>query len=469
MSLPTPLVALFEPPVPAPKKTGFFADLASAFNKVRDTVVALNAVDVRVTRQGAEEVRLLDHVNLNLPDHTAGFQDALDAANALGGATVTFPACPLKINGTLNLSPLPGQDKVRVNVRGHGSIAVGGASGRNVFNLIGLRFSNWRGFELNYADGLTDIYGFNFDTRGAIAAVQGGTPAYPAADSVSNNLFQQVNVVLGNGVNNTAFRLGHTSGGNGDLSSSKFDTCLIYGKNNATPGAPGGAELVVAGQRGFAFEGRNTLNHTVHNCEIAYCAAGITTVTAAYNMSAAQYGSELSGGGSAVNGAGAVNVDGSTVFSHNREDILWASVQNLSVSGNSRSENSLHVLKVTDSSDGGDILFDNFRIDDCFAKAPEGFVDGSIIFMGRPSSLKLMGVRMGSRAVLGQANELHTDHAIIMNSNAGIPGVMKMDLGGIGAPGNFVRFGNGVGKQYRQGVQILDANSALTGQFFADI
>ncbi|MVN77841.1 hypothetical protein GO988_16030 [Hymenobacter sp. HMF4947] len=423
--------------------------MATASNSDAAQALTLaNTTDARVTKMGREQVRLLDFVNPTEPDHAPGFQAALDVANLVNG-TITWPDFGgIKITGNpqdkniLNLSPLPGRSEVHVNMLGHGGIFVnatgaGTTGGRTLLRSIGLRNSDWKGFYMQVQPGNQDMFLLDFDTAK-------GDSTHPDASSCSHNTLENVRAILGTGRNNTAVRLGHTAGAGGDLSNFKFEKFFVFGQNQTEIGAAGGAEFAVDGQTAFRLQGRNTLNNTLSNCTVAYCDNAYTTLSAAAGMSAAEYGSELTAGGEAVNGAGGLAITGAmTVFSHNRLNGIYPSVQSLLLHGG-RSENCLMELVVTDSNDSGVVTLDTWQFDGCEAQSTNGNFNGSAFYFGRPSIVEFRncGIR--------HPNMLYGDHLVRMWRGGNVGSVSF--LGGyVGAGDNFVSMPDG-GLSVRQRV-----------------
>lgn len=292
-------------------------------------------------------------------DDTKAFQDAIKAAIDVGGGEVIVPI-PEKfysIKNTINITPAAGDPQAYVNIKAYGvtgtQIRYTGPSNKPVFKIIGLKASQIEGVKVWVVPGISGVVVWDIDT----------SPEYSSTSLVT---FKNCNTLLGNGVNNVGWRLGHISGGGADISNYQWENCAAYGNE--------GEQTIVAGQIGWLVEGRNTLLNSWFGGFGAY-------LDKIYSNAATP------GTGSTYE-----NGNGSVFFyglggSHNNIDFEIHAEQVYYITGG-RFEVGKKFLVVRDGVEDPIVTVTGVEVDD-YAPA-----DGNLIHMGRPGSLTLDGCRM---------------------------------------------------------------------------
>ncbi len=196
-------------------------------------------------------------------DDTRAFQNCFNAAIAARGKVV-IPAAPnhYKLTTTVVVyNKSTGQAWIDVEAWGWGvgqnAIVYYGPSGRPVFQLIGLKQGMWNGLKIGVNSGITGVTIFDVDTR-------------DGANSTTGVTFKNMYLTLGDKAN-VGFRIGHISGGNGDVSNLQFENIAIYGKQFDLGGVPG--------QIAYLHEGRNSLSLTWIGGFVAHCDKIYTNVS----------------------------------------------------------------------------------------------------------------------------------------------------------------------------------------------
>jgi hypothetical protein len=291
-------------------------------------------------------------------DDTKAFQDAANAAIKAGGGELLIPHPDnfYNIKNTITLKPFTGSE-CTLNIRGFGSnlseIRYTGAGNRAVFKVLGLKSSVISGVKVWITPGISGTIVWDIDT----------TPEIPSTSWVT---FKNCISLLGNGVNNVGWRLGHISGGNADISSYQWENCLVDGNQ--------GEGTVISGQIGWLLEGRNTVQNTWFGGFGAYLDKVFSNLS--------QVGT----------GATTENGNGSAFFyglggSHNNTDFEISAEQVYYISGG-RFEVGKKFLVVPHGVEDPVITIAGVEINDY--NPP----DGNLISMGRPGSLTLDGCRM---------------------------------------------------------------------------
>lgn len=179
-------------------------------------------------------------------DDTTAIQAALTKASENGG-TVLFPGTgsPYLVTDTLEILPTGVRTQVFVNLSADNyatTILWGGADDVAVFHSLGWKHSTVTGVKILLPATSSGVICWDLDTSVAII-------------SISFVTFDQCYVLLGAGVNNVGWRLGHVSGGAADVSFMEWRNCVAGG------GASGG----ISGQIGWLDEGHNSCNHCWFN------------------------------------------------------------------------------------------------------------------------------------------------------------------------------------------------------------
>lgn len=293
-----------------------------------------------------------------IADDTKAFQDAANAAIKSGGGELLIPN-PDKfynIKSTINIVPSSGS-QCFLNIAGFGTtiseIRYTGPGNKAVFKVLGLKSSLISGVKVLISPGIGGVVVWDIDTTPEIA-------------STSLVTFKNCSALLGNGINNVGWRLGHKSGGGADISSYQWENCSAYG--NESEGT------VISGHVGWLLEGRNTLQNTWFGGFGAY-------LDKVY--------SNLSQPGT---GATYENGNGSVFFfglggSHNNIDYEIAAEQVYFISGG-RFEVGKKFLVVPKGVEDPIITVTGVEVNDYNP------ADGILISMGRPGSLTLDGCRM---------------------------------------------------------------------------
>lgn len=184
-------------------------------------------------------------------DDTKAFQNAINRAIASKGKLVIPPPKNFyKITNTIDVIPLNG-DQVFLDIdawgwgNGTNAIRYMGSSNRPVFRIVGLKQAVWTGLKIGINEGLTGVQIFDIDTT-------------PTAQSTSFVTFKNFYLNLGNKPNNEGFRLGHLSGGSGDISNYQWENCVVFGSR-------------MPGQIAYHIEGGNTLSNTWMGGFVAFC------------------------------------------------------------------------------------------------------------------------------------------------------------------------------------------------------
>jgi hypothetical protein len=291
-------------------------------------------------------------------DDTKAFQDAANAAIKAGGGELLIPH-PDKfynIKNTITIKPYTGSE-CSLNIRAFGTnqseIHYTGPGNRAVFKILGLKSSIITGVKVWITYGISGTIVWDIDTT-------------PEFESTSWVTFKNCISLLGNGVNNVGWRLGHVSGGYADISSYQWENCLVDGNQ--------GEGTVISGQIGWLLEGRNTVQNTWFGGFGAYLDKVFSNLS--------QTGT----------GAKTENGNGSAFFyglggSHNNIDFEIAAEQVYYIAGG-RFEVGKKFLVVPHGVEDPVITITGVEINDY---DPE---DGNLISMGRPGSLTLDGCRM---------------------------------------------------------------------------
>lgn len=291
-------------------------------------------------------------------DDTKAFQEAVNAAIKVGGGELLIPPPDnfYNIKNTITIKPFSGTE-CNLNIKGFGSnlseIRYTGPGNRAVFKVLGLKSSVISGVKVWITPGISGTVVWDIDTT-------------PEIESTSWVTFKNCLALLGNGVNNVGWRLGHLSGGYADISSYQWENCLVDGNQ--------GEGTVISGQIGWLLEGRNTVQNTWFGGFGAYLDKVFSNLS--------QTGT----------GAKTENGNGSAFFyglggSHNNIDFEISAEQVYYISGG-RFEVGKKFLVVPHGVEDPIITVSSVEINDY---NPE---DGNIISMGRPGSLTLDGCRM---------------------------------------------------------------------------
>ena len=291
-------------------------------------------------------------------DDSKAFQDAVNAAIAVGGGELIIPH-PDKyynITTTINIAPAEGK-QCFINIMGYGipkgQIHYTGAGNKSVFKIIGLKSSIITGVKVWVVPGISGVVVWDIDT----------TPESPSTSLVT---FKQCNSLLGNGVNNVGWRLGHKSGGGADISNYQWENCAAYGNQDEG--------TVVSGQIGWLFEGRNTLQNSWFGGFGAYLDRIYSNL------------SQQGTGATYQNGNGSVFFYG-VGGSHNNVDFEIAAEQVYHITGG-RFEVGKKFLLVPEGVEDPSITVTGVIVD---GYSP---ADGNIIHMGRSGTLMLEGCIM---------------------------------------------------------------------------
>lgn len=176
-------------------------------------------------------------------DDTAAFQAAVNAAAAVG-ATLNIPAPPTggsyKLTATINLQPQGTAEQFRMDIVGAGkpgTIKWAGAANQAVFRCLGWKRSTVRGLHIDVT-AQSGMVAWDVDT----------TATY---GSLSTITWDNCLIELGTTAS-TGWRVGHVSGGIGDVSFLSWNNCSVSGAFGATP---------TVGSRGWVIEGANVLNN----------------------------------------------------------------------------------------------------------------------------------------------------------------------------------------------------------------
>jgi Pectate lyase superfamily protein len=291
-------------------------------------------------------------------DDTQAFQDAINAAIKVGGGEVIIPT-PGKfynIKNTINIAPATGS-VCYVNINGFGirnsQILYTGPSNKAVFKVLGLKSSVISGVKVWIQPGISGVVVWDIDTT-------------PQAESTNLVTFKNCSSLLGNGVNNVGWRLGHISGGGADISSYQWENCAADGNQ--------GEGSVVSGQIGWLLEGRNTLQNTWFGGFGAFLDKVYSNL------------SQKGTGATYENGNGSVFFYG-LGGSHNNVDFEIAAEQVYYISGG-RWEVGKKFLVVPEGVEDPVITVSGVEVNDYDP------ADGNLIHMGRPGTLTLDGCRM---------------------------------------------------------------------------
>jgi len=292
-------------------------------------------------------------------DDTKAFQDAINAAIEADGAEllIPIPTYFYNIKNTITIKPAAADPQCYLNIRAFGvtntQIRYTGPGNRAVFKIVGLKSSTISGVKVWVVEGVSGVVVWDIDT----------TPEYSSTSLVT---FTNCITLLGNGVNNVGWRLGHISGGSGDVSNYQWENCAAYGDE--------GTGVVVPGQIGWLSEGRNTLLNNWFGGFGAYLDKIFSN--------ASQPGT----GATTENGNGSVSFFG-LGGSHNNIDFEFHAEQTYLISGG-RFEVGKKFIVVKDGVEDPIITVTGAEVEDY---AP---TDGNLIYMGRPASLTLDGCRM---------------------------------------------------------------------------
>jgi hypothetical protein len=292
-------------------------------------------------------------------DDSKAFQDAVNAAIKAGGGEllIPYPAKFYNIKNTIHIKPYEGS-QCFLNISSFGmtqsQIHYTGPSNSAVFKIIGLKSSLISGVKVWIKDGISGTVVWDVDTT-------------PESSSTSLVTFKNCLSLLGNGVNNVGWRLGHISGGYADISSYQWENCIVNGNE-------GGSEGVISGQVGWLLEGRNTLQNTW------FGGFGLYLDKIYSNRS------QVGTGATSDNGNGSVFFYG-LGGSHNNIDFEISAEQVYYISGG-RFEVGKKFLVVPHGVEDPIITITSVEVNDY---NPE---DGNIISMGRPGTLTLDGCRM---------------------------------------------------------------------------
>jgi hypothetical protein len=292
-------------------------------------------------------------------DDTKAFQDAVNAAIEAGGAELIVPIAEkyYNIKNTINIVPAAGDPQCYLNINAYGvtgtQIRYNGPNNTAVFKVIGLKSSIISGLKVWVVPGVSGVVVWDIDT----------TPEYASTSLVT---FKNCNALLGNGVNNVGWRLGHLSGGGADISNYVWENCAAYGNEPE--------QTVVAGQIGWLSEGRNTLLNSWFGGFGAYL------------------DKIFSNASTPGTGAKTENGNGSVFFyglggSHNNIDFEFHAEQVYYITGG-RFEVGKKFLVVRDGVEDPIITVTGCEVEDYTS------ADGNLIHMGRPGSLTLDGCRM---------------------------------------------------------------------------
>jgi len=187
-----------------------------------------------------------------IADDTEAFQKAFNKAIATKNKLVIPPPKNFyKITNTIQVIPAEGTKQALVDVdawgwgAGTNCIMYMGQSHRPVFRILGLKQAVWTGLKVAIDEGLTGVQIFDIDTT-------------PDIQSTSFVTFKNFYLNLGNKPNNDGFRLGHLSGGSGDVSNYQWENCVVFG--NRLPG-----------QVAYHISGQNTLSNTWMGGFVGFC------------------------------------------------------------------------------------------------------------------------------------------------------------------------------------------------------
>lgn len=354
------------------------------------------------------------------------FQAAYDAARGVAGKVI-IPSPgggTYYLDGTWNIIP-DGSNQVWVDVEmvggRAGTIRYRGPSNQPVVRIVGLKGALWTGLNIAIEDGRSGVQLFDIDTT-------------PSAGSSSFVTFKTFYCNLGNGQNNSAFRLGHNSGGGADISNYQWENCIVFGG-----GKLGSSGLVEAipGQIAYHVEGNNTLSQTWIGGFVAGCDRIFSN----------------------KNGAGA-KVDrgnGSVFFyglgsSQNNIDYDINFEQNYLIIGG-RYESSNSILTTATHSFHSAITFQDIQFND--------YKSDHLFDVNTAATLYIKNCRMNKKS--GALNDL------VRCSAQGGAGTITIESGGTNAVNLIRQDGGGTFKKYVRGVgKFSDVNGVFIGSHYPD-
>lgn len=354
------------------------------------------------------------------------FQAAYDAARGVAGKVIipSPGSGTYYLDGTWNITP-DGSNQVWVDVEmvggRAGTIRYRGPSNQPVVRIVGLKGALWTGLNIAIEDGRSGVQLFDIDTT-------------PSAGSSSFVTFKTFYCNLGNGQNNTAFRLGHNSGGGADISNYQWENCIVFGG-----GKLGSSGLVEAipGQIAYHVEGNNTLSQTWIGGFVAGCDRIFSN----------------------KNGAGA-KVDrgnGSVFFyglgsSQNNIDYDINFEQNYLIIGG-RYESSNSILTTASHSFHAAITFQDIQFND--------YKSDHLFDVNTAATLYIKNCRMNKKS--GALNDL------VRCSAQGGAGTITIESGGTNAVNLIRQDGGGTFKKYVRGVgKFSDVNGVFIGSHYPD-
>ncbi|WP_158828536.1 hypothetical protein [Mucilaginibacter lacusdianchii] len=286
-----------------------------------------------------------------ITDDTEAFQKAITAAIQKSyKLDIPSPLKYYKITHTIHVVPTAGAE-CRLDIEGHGKnqILYTGPANTSCIKVVGVRFSTWMGVKIGLGTA-PGLIGIDLDTDNQ-------------SHSTSHITFVGCHIGLGKGIGQTAWRLGHVSGGGADISDLLWEGCSVFGNYGN----------IVSGQKGWHIEGANTLQNVWLNCFGAFLDKMF---------------SNTSGPGATGTGNGACYFFGMGT-SQNNNDFDISNAQTYLISGG-RFESGKRVLTVNNSNVSPSIIFQGTEINDY------GPTDGVLFYLDMPCSLKLDGLNIGS-------------------------------------------------------------------------